>query len=155
MNSGMKINPGETTHLFKWLPRNEQMRARRMGKGIWRVIFSSLLNFQRCLILARLSSPPLFSLFLSVTLCVLRRCRYDITTLNHSLSVSGLVHCPPPPTLAPGIISRWVHTAPSMVVLFLSPQQLLKCHLSDVRHPFLFFSHPFFFFLMPLYHNLN
>lgn len=33
INSGMEINPGETTHLFKWLPRNKQMRARRMGKG--------------------------------------------------------------------------------------------------------------------------
>lgn len=66
----MKINPGETTHLFKWLPRNKQMRPRRMGKGIWRVIFCSLLNFWRCLILARLSSPGLFSpLFLCDLVC--------------------------------------------------------------------------------------
>lgn len=142
----MKINPGETTHLFKWLPRNEQMRARRMGKGIWRVIFCSLLNFQRCLILARLSSPPLFSLFLSVTLCVLRRCRYDITTLNHSLSVSGLVHCPPPPD---SCTRHYLQMSPHCAVnggVILIASTAIEVSSFRCAAPFSFLFPSFFFF---------
>lgn len=141
----MKINPGETAHLFKLPLRNKQMRVRRMGRDLVCNFFFLPGSFSEVF---NSYMPVITSFFFSSDLVCLDTRSQTQQTWHHyfeSFFFSFCLHIPP--THALSITFRWVLNAPLMVVLFLSAQQLLKCHLWDVRDPFLFYS---FFFFEPI-----